>query len=211
VRRQIRKDINSFSNQIGRQNTILDLGSGVHCKYKDQFDFHHYFGVDLFDPSDVQGDLLSTPFKDDAANLVICSEVLEHLEDPIKALKEIHRVLISGSYLIVTVPLVWGVHDHVDYQRWTERALRKHLASTGFRIIELRKRGGIFSLIGSIITQIPAVILGEYRTKRNLFSKGLHQLFIGITMAIAWFLSPFDRFDSEKNWVIGYSVLCQKK
>jgi ubiquinone/menaquinone biosynthesis C-methylase UbiE len=40
----------------------------------------------------ITGDVFQLPFSDDSFHLVILSEVLEHLEDPLKALKEIKRV-----------------------------------------------------------------------------------------------------------------------
>lgn len=43
-------------------------------------------------------------FKDGEFDCVICSEVLEHLFDPMPAIKEAHRVLKDGGKYIVTVP-----------------------------------------------------------------------------------------------------------
>lgn len=50
----------------------------------------------------VQGDICDMPFKDDCFDFVICTEVLEHLPDPGKALKELMRV--STGRLLITVP-----------------------------------------------------------------------------------------------------------
>lgn len=49
-----------------------------------------------------QGSVYELPFKDDTFDAVICSEVLEHLEDPKKALGELARV--TKRYVIITVP-----------------------------------------------------------------------------------------------------------
>ncbi len=48
------------------------------------------------------GDIYKIPFKDNSFDLVICSEVLEHLQDPKKALSELHRV--TKKYIILSVP-----------------------------------------------------------------------------------------------------------
>jgi len=50
------------------------------------------------------GDIQSLPFKDNAYDAVICSEVLEHLESLDNAVSEIVRVLKPGGVLAVSVP-----------------------------------------------------------------------------------------------------------
>jgi len=50
----------------------------------------------------VQGDVLKMPFESRSFDIVLCTEVLEHLEDPGAALRELLRV--TGVSLIVTVP-----------------------------------------------------------------------------------------------------------
>jgi SAM-dependent methyltransferase len=52
-------------------------------------------------------DVLSLPFKDDYFDLVICSEVLEHILPHHEAIQEIVRVLRPGRDLVVSVPRYW--------------------------------------------------------------------------------------------------------
>jgi len=49
-------------------------------------------------------DALDLSFPDHAFDLVVCSEVLEHLHDPDRALAELARVTRPGGYLAVSVP-----------------------------------------------------------------------------------------------------------
>ena len=49
-----------------------------------------------------QGDIYKLPYEDNSFDLVLCTEVLEHLDNPPKALKELIRV--SNKYLVVSVP-----------------------------------------------------------------------------------------------------------
>jgi len=61
------------------------------------------FGKELFPNLIIkQGSIYSLPYKDSFFDLIICTEVLEHLEDPTKAIREILRV--SRKYLIIGVP-----------------------------------------------------------------------------------------------------------
>lgn len=55
----------------------------------------------------VEGDAYRTPFADAAFDAVVCSEVLEHLEDYHAALAEIARVLKPGGVFVATVPRAW--------------------------------------------------------------------------------------------------------
>jgi ubiquinone/menaquinone biosynthesis C-methylase UbiE len=49
-----------------------------------------------------RGDVTALPFADGAFDLVVCTEVLEHLDDPRAALAELRRV--AGGRVLVTVP-----------------------------------------------------------------------------------------------------------
>jgi 2-polyprenyl-3-methyl-5-hydroxy-6-metoxy-1,4-benzoquinol methylase len=49
-----------------------------------------------------KGNIYELPYKDNEFDLVLCTEVLEHLEEPEKALKELVRV--SRKYLVISVP-----------------------------------------------------------------------------------------------------------
>ena len=49
-----------------------------------------------------QGSIYELPYRDNSFDLVLCTEVLEHLEEPEKALKELVRV--SKKYLVISVP-----------------------------------------------------------------------------------------------------------
>ncbi len=52
-------------------------------------------------------DVVCLPFRDDWFDLVICSEVLEHIGDYLRAMREIVRVLKPGCNLVVSVPRYW--------------------------------------------------------------------------------------------------------
>jgi SAM-dependent methyltransferase len=56
------------------------------------------------DISLVNGNLYALPFPDDTFDKIILSEVLEHLEDDVRGLREIVRVLKPGGLVAITVP-----------------------------------------------------------------------------------------------------------
>ncbi len=90
---------------------ILDLGCG---KKKTP----NSIGVDISEKydADVVHDLnrYPYPFEDESARHVILDNVLEHLNEPLKALEEIHRVLHQGGTVKVVVPYfrsAWAAMD----------------------------------------------------------------------------------------------------
>lgn len=94
-----------------------------------------------------EGSIYNLPYKDNFFDLVLCTEVLEHLEEPEKALKELIRV--SKKYLVISVPnepffmlaqLVRGKNwsrmgndiEHINH--WTMFGFPKFILRTGKRL-----------------------------------------------------------------------------
>jgi SAM-dependent methyltransferase len=61
---------------------------------------------------DIISDITSIPLKDSAMDLIICTEVLEHLYNPDGALREFSRILKDGGELAITMP--YGCHYHQE-------------------------------------------------------------------------------------------------
>ena len=66
----------------------------------------HYVTTDLHDPGvSVRADITALPFPDGRFDAVLCSHVLEHVPDDVRAMGELVRVLRPGGWAIVLVPL----------------------------------------------------------------------------------------------------------
>jgi 2-polyprenyl-3-methyl-5-hydroxy-6-metoxy-1,4-benzoquinol methylase len=70
---------------------------------------------------------------------IICSEVLEHIEDDDKAVKEIHRVLKKDGKLFISVPAnpkLWDKSDRwaSHHRRYTKECMMSLLENNGFKI-----------------------------------------------------------------------------
>ncbi len=208
----IRRHVGDFAATVGRRHCIVDVGSGMTAPYRDLFDYGDgvYVSVDYFERADVQADAETLPFTSNQADLVLCTEVLEHLPEPRRALAEMNRVLVPNGYLVLTVPLLWGEHHGVDYYRWTEAGLRKILQRAGFEIVILKRRGGIFSMLGCFITRVPTQVFGQLKDQRCWLVKAVYVFCWLLTIPIPWLLALFDRLDQDRSFVVGYSVLCQK-
>ncbi len=86
-----------------------------------------------------QGDALQLPLRDGLFDIVTMLDVLEHLSDDAKALKEVHRVLRPGGSLILSVPAyhhLWSAHDEAlhHFRRYEKANLAKTLRAGGFHI-----------------------------------------------------------------------------
>lgn len=98
------------------------------------------------------GSLYELPFSEASFDTVLFSEVIEHLDAPEKALKEIFRVLRPGGRVIIIFPndrsfllarLAMGMVREAFYnpghvRQWTPRQIRKMLAAIGFRPVASR-------------------------------------------------------------------------
>jgi SAM-dependent methyltransferase len=66
------------------------------------------------------GDINQLPFADDSFGLVLATDIIEHVDDDVGALREIARVLRPGQHVLVTVPAfpsLWGFQDEVSLHK----------------------------------------------------------------------------------------------
>jgi SAM-dependent methyltransferase len=88
-------------------------------------------------------------------DVILCSEVLEHVRDWPQAFANLRRLLIAGGRLIVTVPFVFPLHmEPYDYYRVTPYALTQLAERHGFRVLRLDKLGGALDVLGTISADV---------------------------------------------------------
>ena len=167
------RDINEENRQVWLRKTLSALPQGArildacagelrnrplcgHLTYVSQ-DFCQYEGrgdgkglqTSNWDTSriDVVCDITAIPQQDAAFDAILCSEVLEHVPDPTKALDEFARLLKPGGKLILTAPFASLVHFAPYHycsgfsRYWYEH----HLTQRGFQIKELTPNGDWFT------------------------------------------------------------------
>ena len=97
-------------------------------------------------------DVQAMPMADNSFDCEICFEVLEHVPNPEKALRELYRVLKPGGTLIFSVPHFLYLHNEPhDYYRYTKYGIAELAGRAGFRIIEITPSGGILCFLHGIL------------------------------------------------------------
>ena len=154
---------------------ILDVGAGEmpyksYCKnlqYKSQ-DFGKYTGKRVkngirsgrYDTKsvDILSDITDIPVKDNSFDYVLCTEVFEHIQDPLKALKEISRINKKG--LILTAPFASLTHfyPYFFYTGFSEQFYRTNLPKFGYKIKEIYTYGNYFDLLGMGFMRLPLMV-----------------------------------------------------
>jgi SAM-dependent methyltransferase len=100
----------------------------------------------------VQGDATHVPFKTSYFDAVICSEVLEHVREPVSVLKEAHRVLKPGGLFLICVPFLTRIHaDPYDYGRYTDSFWAETLLETGFTDVRIERQGLFWAVIVDMV------------------------------------------------------------
>jgi SAM-dependent methyltransferase len=140
------------------KGVTLDVGCG-HKPYEKTFfaGAEKYIGMDyLTDRSkpDVVGSATDIPLADASFDTVVSTEVLEHVADPLKALREMYRVLKPGGYLILSTPMYWPRHEvPYDFFRYPYDGLLHLVKTSGFELVQLYNRGHSYAFIGQAIQQ----------------------------------------------------------
>ncbi len=123
------------SHATGRRTLDIGAQNGPYATH-----FPRRVGLDIVPGAGVRiiGDAQALGIRDEAFQVVLCTEVLEHLPEPQAAVDEMFRVLEPGGELLLTTRFLFPIHDAPhDYFRYTKYGLR-HLLRR-FEILELRE------------------------------------------------------------------------
>lgn len=183
----VRKRIDAFLKQHATRERTLDVGGGS-GPYKKYFWNRVCIDAEAGEGIDVVGDAHDlSRFTDGEFGCVLCTEVLEHLHTPQKALDEMYRVLKPGGKLILTTRFIFPLHNIPgDYFRFTRYGLAHLLREwSSFEIYEegttlealsviferlgfqtdmlwIKFLSGIWLILAKIIRGLPFLVTEEY-------------------------------------------------
>jgi ubiquinone/menaquinone biosynthesis C-methylase UbiE len=189
------------------RGVLVDVGCGEK-PYRSVFANHveSHVGIDIKnsvtgDAVDVIGDAYETSLPDQSCDTILCTEVLEHLEDPPRALLEMRRILRPDGHVILTVPFFWHLHEVPrDFYRYSEFGLRHQFEAAQFEIVEIRP------LTGFLVTFAQ---LGIYYA-RSVFPRG-RRVFRFPFWALQHACGSLNRFDRSQGFSAIYGLVARRR
>jgi SAM-dependent methyltransferase len=205
-----RESIAAFVQAVARAvppgARVLDVGAGD-APYRELFSHADYRTTEWSESphegairTDLVGPAEALPLEDAVADVVLLTQVLEHVPRPRAVLTELRRVLKPGGWLHLTAPLVWEVHEApYDFFRYTGYGLQAMLEDVGFVHVEVAPRNGSLTTLAQLLVDAGSVIgrspdgLDEQREA------------VGAALAaLAEPLSRLDALDARRVFPLGY-------
>ncbi len=157
---------------------------------------------------DYVGSVEKIPCENDYFDLIITQEVLEHVESPFVAIKEIHRVLKKGGYAYIQLPFIIGYHPcPKDYWRFTHEGLIALVKSADFEIVRIDTAVGPAVGFYRILVEFLAIVSSVFYWR---FYKPAKLIFSILCYPLK-FLDPILKKSKEANRISGgYFIICKK-
>lgn len=143
------KQIHSKLHTSDSELSLLDVGCGTGANLEMLAKYGSAEGVDVSDEAlefcrakglKVEKGLAeSLPYPDGAFDITTALDVIEHLDDDIAGLKEMHRVTRQGGYSLFFVPAfmwLWGVQDDISHHRirYTRKQITERIEKAGYKV-----------------------------------------------------------------------------
>lgn len=191
---------------------MIDIGCGVkpyqamaspyvreHIGLDHEDTIHDKSHIDYF------GDAYHIPFDDNFFDSALCTDVLEHLEEPHLAIAETWRVLKPGGYAIYTVPLFWHLHEQPrDFYRYTKFGLNYLFQKNSFEVIEIKALSGFLAMLA----QESVYFLWRFRHEGGV--NPLRWLIPPLGMVIQRAAYLLNKIDKSEDFTMEYIAVVRK-
>lgn len=197
------------------QLRILDVGCGTGANLEMLSSFGESEGVDVSDDALEfcrakgltvhKGLAEKLPFEDETFDIVTALDVIEHLDDDIAGLREMHRIVKKGGKTLIFVPAfmwLWGVQDDISHHRirYTRKQIVERIEKAGFTVERATFANWTFFipiLVGRLLMKITGV---TPESENNINVSELNGLFGWLFSAERFWLKRF-------NFPLGVSVI----
>ncbi len=232
----IRKSIFSFNGYnrdlwmakiaqtISSGSDVLDAGAGTglyrhlfaHCNYKSQDFCQESSTQGKYIKMDYVCDITDIPVSDESSDVIICTEVLEHVSEPIEVIKEFSRILRKNGRLYITAPLGCGLHQkpYIFYGGYTPFWYQHFLPMFGFDNLKIIPNRGFFGLYSQESRRFLKYLFPKDMSIFNKiltfpFKILLSIWFHKIIPVLCYFLDKF-HVDEDRDFTVGYFVEARK-
>ena len=187
------------SNDIG-----INIGSGTTNIHKNVRNLDIFPGENIYYVAKAE----SIPENSDFFSLAISQEVLEHVEDPNLAVREIYRVLKKGGKFYCQVPFIIGYHPGpTDFWRFSKEGILTILSKAGFEILEVDISVGAGTGFYRILVEFFAGLFSIFTPKIYFVLKAG----FAITFYPIKYLDFVFKYSSQKDRIPGgYYVIAKK-
>lgn len=205
---------------------VLDVGAGScpyrhvfsHCEYQTQ-DFTGLDAAQLrygnYGQIDYICDATAIPVEDASFDVVLCTEVLEHVPEPQQVIREFARILRPGGTLLLTAPLGSGLHQepYHFYGGYTPFWYQKFLGEVGFGDLRIEPNGHFFALFSQEAIRFMRLSWPmRFSFPVSVFWFPLWLIFL---LLFGVLLPPLamwlDRHIPEQAFTVGYHVMAIRK
>jgi 2-polyprenyl-3-methyl-5-hydroxy-6-metoxy-1,4-benzoquinol methylase len=217
--------VRSVAARLAPGTQVLDVGAGecryrplfAHCDYQTH-DFCRYEGTRdgvlrqewNYGGIDYVSDITAIPVADESFDAVLCTEVLEHVPEPIAALRELGRILKIGGRLFLSAPLGAGLHQqpHHYYGGYTPHFYRRFLPACGLEVLHVVPNGGFYRHLAQELNRAAGLIQKQRRYSRL---HPLHWLLrLGLRQYLPRWLAQLDDERLIEEFTVGYHVEARK-
>jgi SAM-dependent methyltransferase len=161
LRHEIEVALDMFAKPVAAGARVLDVGCGNQpFRVRLEAFGYAYTGMDLEQNESKTVDVMaaidqppppqltqSGPFE-----LILCTEVLEHVTDWPASFRHLAGLLAPGGRLLVTCPFFWPLHEEpYDFWRPTTHALTHFAGAAGLRPLRVLSAGSIWDVLGTVL------------------------------------------------------------
>lgn len=159
------RDVTALIGQLPRGGVVVDVGCG-RSPYAAPLAAAgltvRTLDVTAESRPDHVGTAERTGLPDASVDAVLCTQVLEHCDDPWAAVREFARILRPGGRVIASAPHVWFYHPHPrDHWRFTQEGLVRLMSGAGLVVEELRAQGGTVAAAAQVANFLAYGALGS--------------------------------------------------
>ncbi len=214
--------LDAGAGDLNKRSYLIDKGYAY-----ESCDFENVFSSESSKKQTYICNLFDMPMRNRTYDLVICVQVLEHVNDPIGSIDEIFRVLKDGGLIYLSTNFMYPRHGApYDFFRFTQDGLIFLFEKSGFKIEKISSHGGFPALCAQVLHEIPLyvrnfIIFGRTDPSKemrfNLNRSGMliftiiPILILNLcTQILAFMFHALDRFDTTKRYTLGYSVIARK-